>query len=228
MAIWAKLVSKGDPQRFLSFDNSTKSLTIGRSPDSSLVLNDMHISGKHLTLVQGYSQAGERCISAVDSSSNGTWLDGERLASDYPVTLRHGNVILLPSDEGLQHLFSFVFIEFAKEIKGGAEGITIVTADTMTKDEMEQWRKIDKLHARLTAETSRLAAKVYSAQDNGQFNLIDEQNLKESNEHMRVAIEDLLSKMKETSLLISSHTSLTKEEKEILLDRLDVKEINFL
>lgn len=68
---------------------------IGRSRSSTHHISHMHISGKQATIqlrkVDFHTKRFS--VTIVDSSSNGTWVDGERLTRNEPFSLEGGNVI---------------------------------------------------------------------------------------------------------------------------------------
>ena len=65
----------------------TGPVIVGRSPGADIVLGDDFVSGKHMRVLA----AGDSAIAEDLGSTNGTLLNGQRLAS--PTTLRMGDVI---------------------------------------------------------------------------------------------------------------------------------------
>lgn len=69
----------------LTFTSRRRERTIGRAPACSLQLQDPHISSRHLLIKEGGSG-----FVIEDCSTNGTWLDGERLQKGVAVELEDG------------------------------------------------------------------------------------------------------------------------------------------
>ena len=67
------------------------SLAVGRDPKMTLVLPQPVISASHCRLF--CAETGELCI--VDTSSNGTFVNGKRLSKDQPQVLQSGAFICL-------------------------------------------------------------------------------------------------------------------------------------
>ena len=63
-------------------------LTVGRGPASGMVFSDGHVSTRHLTLEVVREDDGSTAVLLHESSSNGTWVNGERL--------ERGDVVRLP------------------------------------------------------------------------------------------------------------------------------------
>ena len=97
--VWAELVSHGNAEWAMRFvEGEARAFTVGRHPTSSLVLEDKHISSKHLSVAQRADAHGRPQVYVEDSSTNGTWLNGDRLSKGERVTLADGAEIQLPSD----------------------------------------------------------------------------------------------------------------------------------
>ena len=77
-------------------------LVIGRSSTSILRLHKSLVwaSNKHFTLAL-QAQAGGGVVR--DCSSNGTWINGERLDKQHPRPLRSGDLVELAAEEGTEH-----------------------------------------------------------------------------------------------------------------------------
>lgn len=68
----------------------TGEASIGRAPNCSLRLDDPRVSSSHAKLdVMPNGGDGAPAIILIDSSSNGTWLNGARLAKGEPTSLKH-------------------------------------------------------------------------------------------------------------------------------------------
>ncbi len=88
-----------------SFEISSDSCTLGRSPSSDVVLEDMHVSGEHARIVVG----PERTVLSDLRSTNGTFVvrSGERtaLGSEAPsMDLATGDIVELGSGEAVTQL----------------------------------------------------------------------------------------------------------------------------
>lgn len=82
--------------RSVSLDEGAGPLVIGRAPASGVALpTDAHVSSKH---AQVFHWNGEWYCSDL-GSTNGTFVDGQRIAPNTPVHLRRGSVIHIGSQE---------------------------------------------------------------------------------------------------------------------------------
>ncbi|QLD11907.1 FHA domain-containing protein FhaB/FipA [Microbacterium oleivorans] len=79
----ARIVITSGPKAGLELPLGSEPLTIGRSSESGLVIRDDYTSSHHARLVLWGNQW---MIQDLDST-NGTWHDGERVASPVPVTV---------------------------------------------------------------------------------------------------------------------------------------------
>uniref|UniRef100_A0A7S3PQM4 FHA domain-containing protein n=1 Tax=Aplanochytrium stocchinoi TaxID=215587 RepID=A0A7S3PQM4_9STRA len=191
--------------------------TIGRHPNCSLQLSDMHISSKHLTISCRY-KSSDSCkedrdhdgdenddeanedsdqvvIELTDTSSNGTWLNGEKLERGRPVLLKSGSEVSFPCDEPLQADYTFIIhipsVEedtdtacIGSSTGGGAlssYGGTHTKADKDWNHQFsEQWKEVQKQENELILNVSRLAARVYACNDtiskHQQISAVEEEN----------------------------------------------------
>jgi len=177
--LWARLRSLGNPDWVLEFHTGLRSsFTIGRHPSCSLVLSDMHISSKHLSVIQRVSPEGLREVVVEDSSSNGTWIDAERLEKGIPIRLLNGSEIVLPCEDGDKKTYTFVFtVEndpnvpsdvYTDELSSGESAVIspfsteeATYAHQEQNKSSEQWQALEKIQDELTLEASRLAAGIY-------------------------------------------------------------------
>lgn len=86
-----ELAVKRGPAPGTIFALADESLTIGRDPYADILINDPEVSRQHALLISAPS--GDFLIQDL-GSTNGTFVDGERLGSK-PVTLRPSNTIAL-------------------------------------------------------------------------------------------------------------------------------------
>jgi hypothetical protein len=77
----ARIVITSGPKAGLELPLGEEPLTIGRSSESGLVIRDDYTSSHHARLVLW----GEQWMVQDLDSTNGTWHDGERVASPVPV-----------------------------------------------------------------------------------------------------------------------------------------------
>lgn len=179
--VWSDLRSLGRPDwviQFKSDDPPSLVHTIGRHPSCSLVLPDMCISSKHVTITQRRSADGLREIWVEDLSSNGTWVNNEKLDKKTPTLLRSGAELGFPSEDDDRENYTFTFSElledgapgFADEAGaiGAASGHLALTPKEIEYERVEKqqrkedWEKLNELQMQLVEETSRLAASIYS------------------------------------------------------------------
>lgn len=171
-----------------------RTVTIGRHPASSLVLPDMHISSKHLTLRQITSN-GYRKIFIEDTSSNGTWVNGERIAKAVPMELKHGDEVSFPCEETNRQEYSFVFRIIGSNIASSPLSTLASTLTTTSPNQqisaddttgvasalatspgllpdfidnqmLEEWKLIQDQCDSISREASRVAATVYESSEN--------------------------------------------------------------
>ena len=76
-----KLLITGGPLTGTIIPLGTKPVSIGRAPSSTLVLEDPYASSRHAELAV---VDGQWCLSDL-ASTNGTFVDDERIASDHPL-----------------------------------------------------------------------------------------------------------------------------------------------
>jgi pSer/pThr/pTyr-binding forkhead associated (FHA) protein len=79
---------------------STNPFTIGREPNNTLVLDDALCSRNHALISQFTDPQGKVRYQLTDlSSSNGTYVGGQRLAPNQQFWLTPGNVIKIGTQE---------------------------------------------------------------------------------------------------------------------------------
>ncbi len=77
---------------------STSPFTIGREPSNTLILDDNLCSRYHAQIVQLTNPQGIAGYQIIDlKSSNGTFVDGQRLIPNQPIWLTQGNIIKIGS-----------------------------------------------------------------------------------------------------------------------------------
>jgi len=77
------------PTGRIALENTT--VTIGRLPDNSLVLQDVRVSGHHATIML----SGQDYVINDVGSTNGTYVNGQRVARETPRILKADDAILL-------------------------------------------------------------------------------------------------------------------------------------
>jgi hypothetical protein len=95
----ARIHSLGQPKWAADFTKSSGSVTLGRHPNATIVLDDQQISMKHVTLEQSVDEQGGRRVTLVESSTNGTIVGHTALAKGDRLVLHHGDEITLPCQE---------------------------------------------------------------------------------------------------------------------------------
>ena len=73
----------------LRLDGPERKITVGRRPDCTLTLSDLRVSGLHIAIYLG----ADGRILARDTSSNGTFLNGERMVKGDGLQLHQGDVL---------------------------------------------------------------------------------------------------------------------------------------
>jgi len=71
-------------------------IVVGRSPNANVVLNNSYISGQHVALL---NSNGNIIVVKDLNSTNGTYIDGQRLEPQMPFTLRTGQRLILGSED---------------------------------------------------------------------------------------------------------------------------------
>lgn len=79
--------SQPEEQRLFFSGPDAQEISIGRSPSNSIQLPNPNISGLHATV----TQQGQQFFLLDNNSSNGTYIDGERLPPEQPIELKHGS-----------------------------------------------------------------------------------------------------------------------------------------
>src|SRR5438067_12301839 len=93
MGVMPKLTIRSDSGEKTSHDLVNESMTIGRSPENSICLDDISVSSRHAEL----TMAGDICHLKDLSSTYGTLGNGEPIAT---VELRAGDRARFGKDEG--------------------------------------------------------------------------------------------------------------------------------
>jgi len=76
--------------------NPNSETSIGRSPSANVNLNNAYISGQHLSLKYAHGNS----VTVKDlGSTNGSYIDGQRLDPHVPYTLRPGQRLILGSED---------------------------------------------------------------------------------------------------------------------------------
>lgn len=182
----AVLQSKGRSEWMveLSFNKRRTERMIGRAPGCSLVLTDPHISSRHVRFRAGTAADGVTpCVVVEDSSTNGTWLNGNQLTKGVPVPMEDGCELKLPCDEALAADHTFV-LTVPPAVDGTAtypganpsalfglgaqDGSATGVAITGAAVDDQAWAEVDALHDKVVAEAARLAACIYVTHDSVQ------------------------------------------------------------
>ena len=107
----------------------SKPLVVGRSSESVLRVSKalVWISNKHFVL-EPDSHGG---VKLRDTSSNGTWVNSERVVKDVPRSLASGDTIELAAEEqpGEHRQVFFQFFKVEDASQPSAESITVTTSD---------------------------------------------------------------------------------------------------
>lgn len=69
-------------------------VTVGRSPSCDVRVDDMRVSQRHAWL----RCSGEGVVTVTDTSRNGLWVDGMRVARNCPTVVGDGSSILVVND----------------------------------------------------------------------------------------------------------------------------------
>jgi predicted component of type VI protein secretion system len=85
-----KVTRKSDPKFLLQKEFDQDKITLGRTSQNDVQLTGMHVSGEHAWI----ARRGE-AFELSDVSKNGTALNGEKLKSQRPHALRHGDRIAI-------------------------------------------------------------------------------------------------------------------------------------
>ena len=174
MTSYFKLQCRGDSNVSLDVRVGA-TVIVGRHPSCALTLPDPHISSKHLALTAAIDgDTGNLAAIARDSSSNGTFVNGERIQTKTQIQIVEGDVVAFPCHDNLTEMYTF-------EVKlcQGEQGATSNPASAVAsspkfsgtqrgvKDESSQigdatWSKLESLQKELLLEASRLSASVFA------------------------------------------------------------------
>lgn len=122
--------------------------TVGRSPSSEIYINDSSISRKHFEL----SKTGQGYFVTDFDSSNGTTINGEKIAANHPYPVRSGDVI---SIRNIQIVFEVRNTQFDKMI----QNLPAIAEQSYEGEEYEQESGADETPMRQA--TALIAAPGY-------------------------------------------------------------------
>ncbi|KAI0665871.1 kinase-like domain-containing protein [Trametes maxima] len=125
--LWGSLIPCSPTVSRFNFSKSQKRYRVGRCPDNTkidVLLNGTKISWKHCTIEWDGDEGPHSAVKVMDLSSNGTFINGEKIGRGQSRLLREGNEIAfgtcLPQPkEGGVHDYRFVYRH-----KGYGEPIT--------------------------------------------------------------------------------------------------------
>mmetsp|Transcript_17152 Transcript_17152/g.19497 ORF Transcript_17152/g.19497 Transcript_17152/m.19497 type:complete len:255 (-) Transcript_17152:197-961(-) len=197
----ATLQSKGrkDWTIPLKCRRSKAKYTLGRDNACSFILSDMHISSKHVTIALQKNENSSISFEILDSSSNGTWLNGVKLRRGDPVVLLDGYEVSLPCDEHLSE--DYTFIVNIPESQTAQEICSVMEA----KDR-RQWITVEKNGNSLITSISRLAASIYSLSEAILIGSPSEQEICEEKDPVLTAAEIEVSEEMENINLFKKNT----------------------
>jgi hypothetical protein len=81
--VWAKLNSLS--KKVKSQEIKRVAMTIGRAPDNDIQILDKRLSGKHCKIMRKQDNEGRMVVVLEDSSSNGTYLNGQIVSNHYHI-----------------------------------------------------------------------------------------------------------------------------------------------
>eukprot|EP00357_Protocruzia_adherens_P017760 CAMPEP_0114988774 /NCGR_PEP_ID=MMETSP0216-20121206/9801_1 /TAXON_ID=223996 /ORGANISM="Protocruzia adherens, Strain Boccale" /LENGTH=438 /DNA_ID=CAMNT_0002351623 /DNA_START=285 /DNA_END=1602 /DNA_ORIENTATION=+ len=91
---WAKLVSLNS-SKCSNYEVKDPMVTIGRLPVNSLVINEKRISGCHCRIIKQTNEREETVVVIEDLSSNGTFVNDEKVGKGSSKVLKNGDEIML-------------------------------------------------------------------------------------------------------------------------------------
>ncbi len=116
---------------------NTQNLTIGRATSNNIVVNGEYVSSKHLQI---YLENGSVYIIDLDST-NGTYIDGQKLEAHNPYKLKQNQIVLLGSEDvsfGLED--NEIYTIGRKSINDIVIDLPIVSSEhVIIKKENNQW-----------------------------------------------------------------------------------------
>jgi len=138
-----KLIVKAGDEISKSFDLIKNKCVIGRDPNSDIVIGDIEVSKKHLTI----TRKGNVFQVEDQNSTNGTFLNGKKLKK--PTAIKNGDLISL----GKNQVLEFVY-EKSDEISESTE-----IPEPSKQDESDQ-SKIAKIEEEITEVEKTLKKRV--------------------------------------------------------------------
>jgi len=107
---FARISSRGNPKWSADIFKNSGTVTLGRHPNTTIVLDDLQISMKHASLEHSVDEHGHRIVTLIESSTNGTIVGDTRLEKGDRLVLNPGDEIILPcQDESRRLDYTFLF-----------------------------------------------------------------------------------------------------------------------
>ncbi|KAI0646003.1 kinase-like domain-containing protein [Trametes meyenii] len=115
--LWGSLIPCSPAVSRIDFDKSQKRYRIGRCPDekkTDIILDGIKISWQHCTIEWDGDEGPHSAVKVMDLSSNGTFINGEKIGKGQSRLLREGNEIAFGTctpqpKEGGVHDYRFIY-----------------------------------------------------------------------------------------------------------------------
>mmetsp|Transcript_10003 Transcript_10003/g.16387 ORF Transcript_10003/g.16387 Transcript_10003/m.16387 type:complete len:260 (-) Transcript_10003:1747-2526(-) len=246
--IWCKVQSQGVPKWFVEFDDLEGGrFTFGRHPSCDVHLSDPHVSSKHLVLFQKFTAQGDPQIGFEEMSSNGTFVNGEKVIAGTKGVLEDGTIIEFPCDDNSRENFRFVltklleprrqvgngtghgtrrfeFSRTSKQADGEKEDDGVRSQSPSSQQHPEEWLELERLQNLLTVETSRLAASIFSNEDIAKERKLplEPKELELVDCNYKRIIQDILASMRSVATKVSASKTISEDERSGILEELNL------
>ena len=114
-----KLILSFNDQEVGEYELDKESLIIGRRPESDIHIDNLAVSGQHARIM---TIAGDSFLEDLDST-NGTFVNGERLPTEGFVQLQHGDRIGFGSPAVSHHAGKVRVLEVASRSRSSNNGM---------------------------------------------------------------------------------------------------------
>ena len=200
MTLWAILKSMKCPEWNLEFHTIKRGcFTIGRLENCSVTLSDLRISDRHLLIYQKINAVGCLEVNIEDNSTNGTFINGQRMEPHIPNILHNNSQISFPCEDYLRQDYIFIFIVVENKAINIQSPLKLTTAPKVLDNEQSnlgsdknndnfiKWEELEEVKNNLIKETCRLTASVYSNNkiidllmnaSDSEFTVDEEENIK--------------------------------------------------
>lgn len=95
--LWGYLQPCSNVLRRLDLWKVQPAASVGRAPDNDIILPGGRVSNKHCRITWDGKEDKNSAVTVLDTSSNGTWINGAKIGKDKTAVLKEGNEIAFGS-----------------------------------------------------------------------------------------------------------------------------------